>query len=132
VALALDMIDELRGRGLTPPVVCADAGYGEITALRQGLEDRGIDYIAQVKATTSAYRADVTAERPAWNGRGRPPIARYHAANTPSDSVTASALSCTPGTGWLLALPSTTTRITAQPIGRSDCRCRWRRSSARA
>ena len=50
------------------------------------------------------------------------------AANTHSASVTASALPCSPGTGWLLALPSTTTRITAQPSGRSDRRWRCRRS----
>jgi SRSO17 transposase len=80
--LALDMIDELAGWGLDPPVVCADAGYGEITAFRQGLDDRQIDYIAQVKATTSAYPPDVEPELPASKGRGRPPVPRYHA--TPS------------------------------------------------
>jgi SRSO17 transposase len=78
--LALEMIDQLRGWGLQPPVVCADAGYGEITAFRQGLDDREIDYIVQVKAGTSAYALDVGPERPAWSGRGRPPLARYRAA----------------------------------------------------
>jgi SRSO17 transposase len=34
--LALEMIDELRDWGLVPPVVCADAGYGEITAFARG------------------------------------------------------------------------------------------------
>ncbi len=53
-------------------------------------------------------------------------------ANTHSASVTASPLPCSPGTGWLLALPSTTTRITAHPSGRSDRRWRCRRSRARA
>jgi SRSO17 transposase len=75
--LALAMIDELRGWGLRAPVVCADAGYGEITAFRQGLDDRAIDYIVQVKAATSAYSLDVEPERPRWKGRGRPPLARY-------------------------------------------------------
>jgi SRSO17 transposase len=78
--LALAMIDQLRGWGLRAPVVCADAGYGEITAFRQGLEDREIDYIVQVKAATSAYALDVEPERPAWSGRGRPPLARYRQA----------------------------------------------------
>ncbi|HVI17651.1 MAG TPA: IS701 family transposase [Gaiellales bacterium] len=78
--LALEMIDQLRGWGLQPPVVCADAGYGEITAFRQGLDDREIDYIVHVKAGTSAYALDVGPERPAWSGRGRPPLARYRAA----------------------------------------------------
>ena len=78
--LALDMIDELRGWGLEPPVLCADAGYGDITAFRQGLDDRAIDYIVQVKAGTSAYRLDVMPELPAWKGRRRPPVPRYRAA----------------------------------------------------
>ena len=77
--LALDMIDELRGWGLEPPTVCADAGYGEITAFRQGLDDRAIDYIVQVKAGTSAYALHVGPELRPWKGRGRPPVARYHA-----------------------------------------------------
>ena len=78
--LALEMIDELRGWGLRAPTVCADAGYGEITAFRRGLDDRGIDYIMQVKGGTSAYALNVGPERPAWSGRGRPPLARYRAA----------------------------------------------------
>jgi SRSO17 transposase len=78
--LALEMIDELRDWGLAPKVVCADAGYGEITALRTGLDEREIDYIVQVRAGTSAYPLDVEPELPAWKGRGRPPLARYRAA----------------------------------------------------
>ena len=75
--LALDMIDELATWGLRPPLVCSDAGYGEITAFRQGLDDRQIAYLTQVKATTSAYPQSVAPRRPAWSGRGRPPAARY-------------------------------------------------------
>src|SRR5215208_4716268 len=75
--LALDMLDEAAGWGLAPPLVCADAGYGEITAFRSGLQDRGIPYMLQVKAATSAYPETATPEQPAWSGRGRPPLARY-------------------------------------------------------
>jgi SRSO17 transposase len=75
--LALDMIDELAEWGLRPPLVGADAGYGEITAFRQGLDDRQIPYVVQVKAATSAYPEHVTPTRPEWSGRGRPPAARY-------------------------------------------------------
>jgi SRSO17 transposase len=75
--LALEMLDEAAGWGLTPPLVCADAGYGEITAFRSGLQDRGIPYILQVKAATSAYAQAAAPEQPAWSGRGRPPLARY-------------------------------------------------------
>jgi SRSO17 transposase len=75
--LALDMLDELAQWGLRPPLVVADAGYGEITAFRQGLDDRQIPYIVQVKSGTSAYGEHVTPARPEWSGRGRPPAARY-------------------------------------------------------
>jgi len=78
--LALDMIDELKQWGLECPLACADAGYGEITAFRQGLDDRQIAYVVQVKATTSAYPESVEPERPEWSGRGRPPAARYRQA----------------------------------------------------
>jgi SRSO17 transposase len=75
--LALDMIDELGAWGLVPPLVCADAGYGEITAFRHGLDDRRIPYVVQVKSGTSAYAEHVRPEQPQWSGRGRPPAARY-------------------------------------------------------
>ncbi|MEA2131708.1 MAG: hypothetical protein QOJ85_4599 [Solirubrobacteraceae bacterium] len=41
------LIDELRRWDLKPPVVCAGAGYGEVTAFRQDLDDRRIDDIVQ-------------------------------------------------------------------------------------
>ena len=75
--LALDMIDQARGWGLEAKVVCADAGYGEITAFRQGLDEREIAYVVQVKATTSAFAESVAPERPDYRGRGRPPVPRY-------------------------------------------------------
>lgn len=75
--LALEMIDELRAWGIEPPVVLGDGAYGDITELRTGLEQREIDYVLDVKGTTSAYREDVRPERPAWKGNGRPPAARY-------------------------------------------------------
>src|SRR3954470_4667014 len=77
--LALEMVDEAAGWGLRPPLICADAGYGEITAFRIGLEEREIPYIVQVKATTSAYPPEVGPELRPGTGVGRPPVARYHA-----------------------------------------------------
>jgi SRSO17 transposase len=78
--LALEMLDELRGWGLSPPPVVADAGYGEISAFRTALQERELAYVVEVKATTSAYGEDVLAERPAWRGSGRPPTSRYRQA----------------------------------------------------
>jgi SRSO17 transposase len=77
--LALDMLDELAAWGLAPPVVVADAGYGESGKLRLGLEARGLAYVTQVKATTSAYPEAVTPQVAPYPGRGRRPRARYRA-----------------------------------------------------
>lgn len=75
--LALQMIDELSDWGLQPPVVLADAGYGEITKFRAGLEERELDYVVQVKAKTSAYAEDVVPEPAEWAGVGPRPKSRY-------------------------------------------------------
>jgi SRSO17 transposase len=76
--LALEMIDELIGWGLTPPVVLGDGAYGDNTELRTGLEEREIEYVLDVKGVTSAYREDVALTQPPKpEGRGRPPGARY-------------------------------------------------------
>jgi SRSO17 transposase len=75
--LALDVLDELIGWGLERRVVQADGGYGDITAFRLGLEQRDVEYVVQVKATTSAQPADAVPVTPAYHGRGRPPTARY-------------------------------------------------------
>jgi SRSO17 transposase len=75
--LALDMLDELDGWGLAPPVVLADAAYGEVAQFRLGLEQRELAYVVQVPATSSAYLPDVAPELVPYTGRGRPPVARY-------------------------------------------------------
>jgi SRSO17 transposase len=75
--LALDMIDELIGWGITPPVLLGDGAYGDTTELRTSLENRDISYVLDIKAGTSAYPEAVARERPDYHGRGRPPIARY-------------------------------------------------------
>jgi SRSO17 transposase len=75
--LALDMFDELRGWGLAPPVIGSDSGYGEITEFRQGLEDRQLNYVVQVRAGTSTFAEEVRPQRPDYRGVGRPPVARY-------------------------------------------------------
>jgi hypothetical protein len=53
--LALDMLDELAGWELVPPVVLADAAYGEVSEVRLGLEQRALAYVVQVPGTISAY-----------------------------------------------------------------------------
>jgi SRSO17 transposase len=75
--LALEMIDEIAGWGIDPPVILADGAYGDNTQFRSELQDRGISYVLDAKATTSAYPEGVKPERPAYQGRGQPPKARY-------------------------------------------------------
>lgn len=71
--LALEMIDELRTWGLTPPVMVGDAGYGEIGYFRTGLTERDIPYVVQVKSSTSLHDAAAPFEMPAPTGkRGHP------------------------------------------------------------
>lgn len=75
--LALEMIDELVGWGIEPAPVLGDAAYGNITELRLGLEERGLEYVLDVKGATSALSEAATPQQPAWSGRGRPPAPRY-------------------------------------------------------
>ncbi len=76
--LALGMIDELIGWGVTRPVILGDGAYGDTTEFRSGLEERELSYVLDVKGSTSAYREDVMPTQPPRpEGRGRPPAPRY-------------------------------------------------------
>jgi SRSO17 transposase len=75
--LALDMLDELRSWGLCPPLVVADEGYGQDTAFRLGLEERGIDYVVGVRSDTAVLPETAERGTPPYAGSGRPPVARY-------------------------------------------------------
>jgi SRSO17 transposase len=52
--LALELLDELADWELVPPVVLADAAYGEVGEFRLGLEQRALAYVVQVPGTLSA------------------------------------------------------------------------------
>jgi SRSO17 transposase len=75
--LALDVLDELVAWDLVPPVVLADAAYGEVGEFRLGLEQRELAYVVQVPGAISAYPQDTVPETTPYAGRGRPPVARY-------------------------------------------------------
>jgi SRSO17 transposase len=75
--LALDMLDELAAWDLAPPVILADAAYGEVNQFRLGLEQRQLAYVVQVPATISAYPQQVVPETLPYPGRGQPSKPRY-------------------------------------------------------
>jgi SRSO17 transposase len=78
--LALDMLDELAGWGLAPPVVVADAGYGDIAAFRDGLTARGRAWVVQVQGVLSAHPESAVPALVPSSGRGRPSRPRYRSA----------------------------------------------------
>ncbi len=75
--LALELLDELVAWDLVPPVLLADAAYGEVGEFRLGLEQRALAYVVQVPGTLSAYPEDTVPETVPYTGRGRRPVARY-------------------------------------------------------
>src|SRR6266542_489350 len=89
--LALELLDELRGWGLEPPVICADAAYGEITAFRLGLEARELEYVLQVQAQTSAARCAHSRSPPAERRSRSPGVRAPRAGSARASSPSACA-----------------------------------------
>ena len=71
--MALEMLDGLAERGLRPPLLAADAGYGDSSPLRAALDERRIPYIVQVKGDALAHPPDAVPAERVWSGHGRPP-----------------------------------------------------------
>jgi SRSO17 transposase len=80
--LALELLDELVGWDLAPPVILADAAYGEVNEFRLGLEQRELAYVVQVPGTISAYPEHVRPETLPYAGRGQPSKPRYRQPRT--------------------------------------------------
>ena len=72
--MAVEMLDALAEQGLRPPLVAADADYGDSSQFRSALDERGIAYIVQVKGDALAHAPDVALVERVWSGRGRPPV----------------------------------------------------------
>jgi len=76
--LALDMLDQMNNDWALPKrPVSADAGYGDTTEFRLGLEQRGYAYVVAVKETTSAHPEQAQPTLIPTSGRGRPAKPRY-------------------------------------------------------
>ncbi|MEU1883850.1 IS701 family transposase [Streptosporangium sp. NPDC020072] len=75
--LAVEMLDELTGQGLAPPVVVADAAYGDNAALRAALTERHLSYVMQVKGAVTAHAAHAVPATIPYSGLGPYPKSRY-------------------------------------------------------
>lgn len=72
--IALELIDQVRAEGLAGRVVIADAGYGVSGPFRDGLAERGLNYVVGVKEEMVVFQSE-----PKWDdptprqagGRGR-------------------------------------------------------------
>ena len=53
---ALEMIDQVRGWNLADRIVVADAGYGDVTAFREGSESRKLHDAVGVQSNTGVWR----------------------------------------------------------------------------
>jgi SRSO17 transposase len=78
--LALEMLDELAGWGLRPPVVVADAGYGTNGGFRAGITARGAHFVVAVDGDLTAHAAGAVPQLRPYSGRGRRPRPRYRTA----------------------------------------------------
>jgi SRSO17 transposase len=76
--LVLDMLAELGGSDLWPPVLLADCGYGEVGEFRWGLDARGVPYVVEVRSDTSADPQQVRPSVAPRKGSGRRPRPRDH------------------------------------------------------
>ena len=81
--LALEMIDQARGWGLTDRIVVTDAGYGEVTAFRQGLEARQLPYVVGVPSSTGVWTEPPPPHRLKPQRTGRPPSALHYGEQRP-------------------------------------------------
>lgn len=76
--LALDLIERLVRWGLSPQPVLADAGYGNNSDFRQGLEDRQLRDVVGVESNTGVWSQPTHRVQPRRRpGRGRPRTPYY-------------------------------------------------------
>jgi SRSO17 transposase len=75
--LALELLDELSGWGLHPPVLTADAGYGQVAEFRQGLTNRDIRYVVATTSSTTVQPGHAVPVTKPYAGRGSRPKPAY-------------------------------------------------------
>lgn len=70
--IALAQLDAALAAGVGRHVVLADAGYGEATEFRTGIEERGLHYVVGVSGVPTIWRPGVTPSVPRTASVGRP------------------------------------------------------------
>ena len=73
--IALELIDQVRSEGMPGRLVVTDAGYGVSGPFRDGLDQRGLQYIVGVKEEMVVFQAEPKWDDPTSGqagGRGRP------------------------------------------------------------
>ena len=71
-ALALELIDEARARGLPPAPVLADSDYGDDYGWRAALRQRGVGYCVAVEPKAKAWTSAPVGSPPPAAGRPAP------------------------------------------------------------
>lgn len=73
-ALALQLLEPLRGAPNVPDLVVADAGYGVNTAFRERLTALGFTYVVGITGAVSVWpQGQAPLPAKVWSGRGRKP-----------------------------------------------------------
>ena len=73
-ALALGQINQALADGVPVGTVLGDAGYGDETAFRAGVDRLGLHYVLGIRPGTSVWPPGMAPLPPApWSGRGRVP-----------------------------------------------------------
>jgi SRSO17 transposase len=98
--IALAQIDRLRAEAVPAAPVVADAGYGVVTAFREGLTARAILYLVGISTETTVWRpGQEPLPPPRYRGQGRPPTTVRRTARHRPLSV-AKLAAALPATAW--------------------------------
>jgi SRSO17 transposase len=70
--LALDLVDRALAMDIPAGVVVADAAYGKGHAFRQGLDERGLQYVVGSEGSLTFWRDATVRQTVPYQGHGRP------------------------------------------------------------
>ena len=84
---ALDLLDAALRAGVRRHVVLADAGYGDASEFRDGLDARGMAYVVTVSGTALVWPPDSRPRLPAFRKQPGRPATRYRDARHTPESI---------------------------------------------